>query len=56
MSSDHVKLQFHILNTFTKKDTCPNMLCFMRDNVLASKTAKIFFKKVLRILQDFNDF
>ena len=41
MSSGHVKLNFHILNTFTKKGTCQNMLSFWRDVALASKNVNV---------------
>lgn len=39
LSHDHIKIHFHILNTFTKKGTRQNILDFMRDNIIASKTA-----------------
>ena len=37
----HVKINFHVLNNLTKKDTRQNMLGFRRDGVLASKIAKV---------------
>jgi len=41
LSCGHVKLHFYILNSFTKKGTRQNMLCFRRDDALASKTATL---------------
>lgn len=41
LSSGHVKLYIHVLKTSIKMGTVPNMLCFGRDGVLASKTSKV---------------
>ena len=37
MSSGHVKFNFYILNSFTKRGNCQNMLCFKKNDVTAVK-------------------
>lgn len=50
----HVKLYINVLNIFTKEGTHRNMLCYRRECVISSKTAKVKIGiKTLRPSKDF---